>query len=99
MHTSFSISVGLEEFIHRKQYPSCNHGDEHLLEQFSSQNKRSQNNTISRKQCERYCTGNRKCWGCSLQCKEECLWNAHSICGNKNTSERSLSLEVSIKPG
>ena len=50
-------------------------------------------------ECERYCAGNKNCWGCHLHCSNYCQWNAISGCGDSQELTRSTYQNTSQKPG
>ena len=49
--------------------------------------------------CERYCSNEENCWGCSKSCQPSCQWIAISYC-NETVGTNSLSNgSITQKPG
>jgi len=63
--------------------------------------------TVARDECERYCWGEERCWGCSVDCEAAplvygrlslgCQWNAVSACGEEKDWAGSISGDISEK--
>ena len=50
-------------------------------------------------ECEKYCSWNKNCWGCSVECASNCQWNAIPECGLKRQWNGMIDGDISQKPG
>ena len=78
---------------------SCKTDHENVIEKFKFFNDNAQNNSFARTQCENYCVNRNDCWGCFLQCSEQCQWNALSNCDSIEKIPDLPIDNISQKPG
>ena len=71
----------------RQEEKACIHGAIHELDSFKILNDSTISYLNARDACEEYCLGERNCWGCTLDCENDCKWNAITECTNFKVKE------------
>ena len=55
--------------------------------------------SLARDRCESYCSREKSCWGCSVDCSTTCQWNAITDCGTYIDWKGIITGDVSLRPG
>ena len=73
--------ISFLEFDRSKKGKYCHFHGVNVLKEFIPVSSYIEDAIVSRDACETYCKGKSECWGCSIQCKPKCQWNAIPQCG------------------
>ena len=87
-----------QEFIRSIKGKHCYNRNTHVLKKFPFPSEFVANATMALTECEKYCSRNDICWGCSVKCEIYCQWNALSECGFFEDWSGLINGDVSQKP-
>ena len=87
-------------FIRSERGKYCETDISNILKEFSPPSSQENNYTYrARNECEEYCLAHEACWGCSVDCKFQCHWNAISKCDALTDWTGLINGDVTQKPG
>ena len=98
IHKKLELHAFPGEFLRSKKGKRCNKRQHNVLKEFLFQSEAIVDATNSRLECEEYCSYQKDCWGCSVDCDTSCRWNAIPGCGNEETWEGRIEGDISQKP-
>ena len=89
------------DFIRSKKGKSCRSRKGDVLKEFLFRHQNNSNASTSLLECERYCSNQQHCWGCSINCGDEdnCQFNAISNCNKEEDWKGLIVGDVTEKPG
>ena len=86
-------------FIQSKNGEKCIIAKNDTMETFDFPTQYTPDENSAMQLCERYCSNEENCWGCSKSCQPSCQWIAISNC-NETVETNSLSNgSITQKPG
>ena len=77
---------------------TCKNQNETELKHFALRNEVISNDYEGLSLCEKYCAGQKRCWGCLIRCNSTCQWIAVTECKKETTLATSTDITVSQKP-
>ena len=95
----YSILVFLQDFNRLQKGTRCQKRNKNVLKEFVFPTESFQNATEALVSCEQYCAKTNICWGCSIDCREQCQWNAITDCGSKVEWTGLGEGDITHKPG
>ena len=54
---------------------------------------------VARNQCEKYCSFQGNCWGCTVLCEGNCSWHAITDCTSQEIRKGEIQSGITQKPG
>ena len=70
-----------------------------ILRSFEFSTKNITEESYAIEACEKFCSSDDQCWGCSKSCLTSCQWNALSDCKNYESPDIYDQPYITQKPG
>ena len=86
-------------FIRSKKGRRCSSSNRNVLHSFVTVTPNASDSNVAQAKCEKYCSMNTGCWGCSISCDKVCQWNAIDDCGVLEDWGGVVKGGVTQKPG
>ena len=78
---------------------TCYTKDDDVLKKFLLNSRGTSDAIVSRNECENYCSTQRNCWGCSVNCNKTCQWNALTGCRDQRPWKGLIKGDITQKTG
>ena len=95
----FYYLVYPKEFVRSKKGIRCTKRNLNVLKEFPAHSESVNSAFEAINECETYCSKEKTCWGCSVDCHKQCQWNAIPECGDYDDWLGLIEGDTSVKPG
>ena len=98
-HFLYSCSAFQNEFVHWKKGQRCQKTDDNVLETYAFRSENITEVYAALDRCEKYCSFNYNCWGCSINRENNDQFSAISDCNGYEIWTGLIKGDISQKPG